>query len=182
MIPTDVIRGLARSPHFRGIPTEVLHGISMHAALHQMSPGEIIGTRLQPSEAVWLISDGRVEVRRLQGYHSKRFEVPVSILKPGMIFGHVGLLSEQPRSATWVAASHGTLVRFDRKHFERLVADHRMAGSAFRRALILALGSQLQAVNQRLDEFIRDEHSEVEGRRELLRAALDSVDQGRLVE
>lgn len=176
MTATDIIRALARSPHFRGIPTDVLHGISMHGALQAITPGELIGTRLQPSEAVWIIGDGRVEVRRLQGFQGKRFEVPVSILKPGMIFGHVELLSEQPRSATWVAASSGSLVRFDRKQFERLIADPRMAGSAFRRALILALGSQLQAVNQRLDEFIRDTGQEVAGRRELLRKALESAE------
>lgn len=178
MIPTDAIRVLARSPHFAGIPTEVLHGISMHALLQHMVPGELLAPRLQPSEAVWLIGDGRVEVRRLQGYQGKRLEVPVSILRPGMLFGHMELLSEQPRTATWVAASPGTLLRFDRKQFERLVADPRPAGSAFRRALILALGSQLQAVNHRLGEFVRDTDQEVATRREVLRRALEVVDSG----
>lgn len=170
-----IIRGLARSPHFTGIPTEVLHGISMHASLQKMSPGELLGTRLQPSDAVWVIADGRVEVRRLQGYEGRRLEVALSILKPGMIFGHVSLLSEQPRTATFVAASPGALLRFDRKSFSSLLADHQQAGAAFRRAVILALGNQLHAVNQRLDLFIQDSGDQVESRRELLRAALDGA-------
>jgi len=176
MIATDAVRGLARSPHFRGIPTDVLHAISMHGEVQAMQPGEILGTRLQPSEAVWVIADGRVEVRRQQGFKGRRFEVPVTILRTGMIFGHVGLLSEQPRMATWIAASQGSLIHFDRKSFERLVADRTVAGSAFRRALILALGSQLHAVNLRLQEFIVDDSGEVEKRRELLRQALEGAD------
>lgn len=176
MSSTDIIRALARSPYFRGIPTEVLHAIAMHMVLQPMAAGEMLCTRLQPSEAVWLIADGRVEVRRLQGYRGRRVEVPVSILKPGMFFGHVGLLAEQPRTASWVAASPGMLARLDRKPFERLLADPRMAGSAFRRALILALGNQLQAVNRRLNDFIEHRDEELEQRREILRQAIEQAD------
>jgi CRP-like cAMP-binding protein len=178
MSATDTIRALARSPYFRGISTDVLHSIAMHMTLQPVVAGEVLSTRLQPSEAVWLIADGRVEVRRLQGYKGRRVEVPVSILRPGMFFGHVGLLSEQPRTATWVAASPGLLLRLDRKPFERLLADPRMTGSAFRRAMILALGSQLQAVNARLNEFIADPEAEVATRKELLRDAMELVDRG----
>lgn len=176
MSTNEIIRALARSPYFKGIPTEMLHAIAMHMTLQPMNVGEVLSTRLQPSDAVWLIADGRVEVRRLQGYKGRRLEVPVSILKPGMFFGHVGLLAEQPRTATWVAASSGMLLRLDRKPFERLLADPRVTGSAFRRALILALGSQLQAVNSRLNDFIANPTAEVATRKELLREAVEAVD------
>ncbi len=171
------IQILARCPYFRGIPTELLHALSMHAEEQRMVPGQVLATRLDAAENVWIIGDGRVEVRRQQGYKGQRVEVAVSILKPGMIFGHVGLLSEQPPTASWVCAAPGRLVRFERKAFERLIQDTGLAGQAFRRALILALGNQLRAVNLRLSEFLADPKQEAEDRRDLLLQAIEAAGQ-----
>ena len=164
---------LARCPYFRGIPTELLHALSMHASVQRVRPGEVLGTRLKIVDDVWIIGDGRVEVRRQQTWQGQHVDVTVSILRPGMIFGHVSLLAEQPATATWVAASPGRLERFDRRSFDRLLQDKGLAGQAFRRALILALGNQLRAVNFRLGEFLANPEAEAETRRELLRQAME---------
>lgn len=171
------IQVLHRCPYFRGIPTELLHAISMHVTEQHVSPGDVIATRLDSSAAVWLIGEGRVEVRRPQGFQGQRVEVPVAILKPGMFFGHVGMLSEQPRTATWVAAAPSLLLRFDKRAFDTLVRDNGLPGQAFRRALILALGNQLRAVNERLSEFLADPDGEAATRRELLLSAIEAAGQ-----
>lgn len=170
-----IITILARCPYFRGIPTELLHALSMHAELQRVRPGEVLGTRLQAAEHVWIIGEGRVEVRRPQTFEGHRVDVTVSILRPGMIFGHVSLLAEQPANASWVAASPGALARFDLRAFNRLIQDKGLVGQAFRRALILALGNQLRAVNHRLGEFLADPEAEAETRRELLRQAVEEA-------
>lgn len=171
---SNTLLHLSRCPYFKGIPTELLHAISMHVVEQPVAPGDVIATRLDPSVAVWLIAEGRVEVRRPQGFRGQRVDVAVSILRPGMIFGHVGLLSEQPRTATWVAAAPGLLLRFDRRAFDVLVQDRGLPGQVFRRALILALGNQLRAVNERLSEFLADPSVEAAQRRDRLLEAIEA--------
>lgn len=168
----NAIHYLARCPYFRGIPTELLHALSMHAVEQRVAPGEVIATRLDPSTAIWLIGEGLVQVRRPQGYQGQRVEVAVSTLEPGMVFGHVGMLSEQPRTATWVASGAAILLRFDKRAFDTLIQERNLPGQAFRRALILALGNQLRAVNERLNEFLADPAGEAATRRTLLEDAI----------
>ena len=175
MTTESLIQDLGRCPYFRGIPTDLLHALSMHAVEQRVNPGEVLATRLDAAGAVWIVAEGRVEVRRPQGFQGQRIDVTVSILKPGMFFGHVELLAEQHRTATLVSAAPGRLIRFDRKAFERLVGDPGLAGQAFRRAIILALGNQLRAVNSRLGEFLADPTGEAATRREALRKAIETA-------
>lgn len=175
MSDTQILSTLAQCPYFRGIPTDALHGLSMVGHVEVRRPGEVISGRLSAAESVWIIGTGRVEVRRPQAWGDQKVELAVSILKPGMIFGHVSLLAEVPNGCSWVAAAPTQLVRFDRAAFESLLRDQSTVGGAFRRAMVLALGNQLKAVNDRLAEFVYDPAGEAAEREELLRRAIEGA-------
>jgi CRP/FNR family cyclic AMP-dependent transcriptional regulator len=75
--------------------------------------GEVIFDIGSPSDCMYAIRDGNVEVR-IQGQ-------PVEHLEAGHVFGELGLIDDQPRSAKVVATSDCELVRIDRKRFQFLV-------------------------------------------------------------
>lgn len=58
--------------------------------------GEIIFREGEPSRAAYLLSRGRVELVKL----AEKTATRISLLRPGDMFGELGLLDESPRAAT----------------------------------------------------------------------------------
>ena len=75
--------------------------------------GTVIFDIGSPSDCMYAIQHGDVEVQ-VQGQ-------PVEHLEAGHVFGELGLIDDQPRSAKVVATSDCELVRIDRKRFQFLV-------------------------------------------------------------
>jgi CRP-like cAMP-binding protein len=75
--------------------------------------GAVIFDIGSPSDCMYAIQRGSVEVR-IQGQ-------PVEHLEAGHVFGELGMIDDQPRSAKVVATSDCDLVRIDRKRFQFLV-------------------------------------------------------------
>lgn len=77
--------------------------------------GDILYQEGDPSDAVYFVEAGRVEVRR----KVDRDEATVASLGKGEILGEMGVIAGVPRSASIVAASDVELVRLDAAAFKQ---------------------------------------------------------------
>jgi len=75
--------------------------------------GDFLYREGDPSDAVYFVESGTVEVRRKVGVD----EATVATLGKGEILGEMGVLSGSPRSASIVATSDVTLVRLESRAF-----------------------------------------------------------------
>jgi len=146
----DTVRALERSPYFKGNPETVLHAISMHVAVRRFGPDERLAARGAIADAMFLVVEGQVAVRR----KTPEGEKLVSTLQPGMFIGHVALVEGSPYSASYTAVGSTVTLEFKRGSFQALVQDMGVAGSAFRRALIIAMSNHLGAANRKLSELV----------------------------
>lgn len=159
--PLDIVRELQKSPYFKGIPETVLHPLSVHADLVRMSDGQVFAPMGGRAEELFLILRGEVEVVRVpSGGGAAQV---VSVLKPGMLVGHVALLRDQPRTASYRAKGPVHLLEFSKKAFDILRSDETHVGSAMRRALIMALSNHLYAANRKLSQFLAGEVPQATG-------------------
>ncbi|MFZ2407120.1 MAG: cyclic nucleotide-binding domain-containing protein [Methylobacter sp.] len=83
----------------------------------QYLKGEIIFQEGQPSEHFYILQKGEVEVSIKR--HEKRFVV--NSLGPGAFFGEMGLLSNEPRSATCKAMTFVEVIRVSNEDFKGLL-------------------------------------------------------------
>jgi CRP-like cAMP-binding protein len=152
--PRDVVRELERSPYFKGIPETLLHPIAVHAELARVSDGIVFADHGSAADALYVVISGKVDVLRRTAPSAA--PAKVSELQPGMLVGHVSALRGKPRQASYRAQGTVDLLKFPLESVRRLLDDEGVVGSAFRRALIMALSNHLLAANKKLTTFIGD--------------------------
>jgi CRP-like cAMP-binding protein len=79
----------------------------------QIAAGTIIYHEGDPSDAVYMIESGAIEVLREHDRELMR----LGVLRRGEIFGETGVILEHPRSTTMRALSASALIRIDRQRF-----------------------------------------------------------------
>ena len=91
----------------------------------QYLKGEIIFQEGQPSEHFYILQKGEVEVSIKR--HEKRFVI--NTLRPTDFFGEMGLLSNEPRSATCKALTFVEVIRVSNDDFQKLLKNsHPLTG------------------------------------------------------
>ncbi|SVA65805.1 uncharacterized protein METZ01_LOCUS118659, partial [marine metagenome] len=108
----------------------------------RFEPGEVILHESDPSETAFQLLSGQVEV------YGKRKEqiVVLGHLEAGDYLGEMGLIDEQPRSASARAVTDVAAVELERWEFIRLVSEQ--PASAYR--LISRLAQHLRRMNKDL--------------------------------
>lgn len=110
----------------------------------EYAAGETIYAEGDPNECAYIIASGTVDVLRAAGDTT----VPLALLKPGHIFGEVGVIRNKPRSTTTRAATDVILLAITRQDFDAAF------GKKNRLALTLLrmLCERLSEANQRIYE------------------------------
>jgi len=112
---------LQRVPLFKFLSDEVLDKLAQHInKLHFLSHDIIIGEG-EHGDALYLISQGRVEVSHKENDAS---ETLLAQLSSGNFFGETALLGESTRTATVKAISSVTLLRLRRKDVMKIADEH----------------------------------------------------------
>jgi CRP-like cAMP-binding protein len=83
------------------------------AATTAVGPGEVVVREGDPGDALFVVVDGRFEV--------KKADRVLHTIEKGAVFGELALLDGAPRAATVVASSGGKLLRIPRAEFEALL-------------------------------------------------------------
>ncbi|MGY6549397.1 MAG: cation:proton antiporter [Roseinatronobacter sp.] len=103
-------------PLFQDMTEDQRKRLSRALRTHHVEPGAILLRKGEVPHSVFFIASGAVELER-KGQKLR--------LGRGEFFGHIGMLTRQPRSAMISAISHCTLLSLDETRFKRLLARNR---------------------------------------------------------
>ena len=138
----DIITPLEQSNLFGHLSAEELQTVAQRVKIRQFFPGDMIVWQGQPSTTLFMIISGIVAVKNM----AMDKERVLAYLMPGNIFGEVGILENQPRSASVEALSEVDVLAIKREDFIEILAQH----SSVAVELARMLGRYLIQANRRL--------------------------------
>jgi NTE family protein len=103
----DIVAALAASPLFEGLAPPALQRLASHLEVLELRGGATLFKAGDPADAIFLLVSGRLRAIRPDG------QVLGEIAR-GEPIGEVGLLIDQPRSATIIAVRDSLVLRMDR--------------------------------------------------------------------
>lgn len=109
-----VIKALKQSILFQNLPEDALRNVATFAKMRQFFPDEVIVWQGNPSDSLFIITNGIVAVKRIISADKEHL---LAYLLPGNTFGEVGILENQPRSASVVSVSDVDVLVIRRKDF-----------------------------------------------------------------
>jgi CRP-like cAMP-binding protein len=137
------VKALKQSVLFQHLPEDSLRSVAGVAKMRQYFPDEVIVWQGNPSDSLYLITNGIVAVKRIISAEKEHL---LAYLLPGNTFGEVGILENQPRSASVVSVSDVDVLVIRRKDFMDIL--HKFPTVAIELAKIL--GKYLLDTNRRL--------------------------------
>jgi CRP-like cAMP-binding protein len=111
---------LATSPLFRPFGAKDRRDIMQRFRAREMSAGERIVVEGQPSDGLYVVLSGALDVLKRKGTR----DVPAGALREGDVFGEMSCLRKGTASATVLARRAGTLLRLPRAAFDELVVTY----------------------------------------------------------
>lgn len=111
--------------------------------------GETIFYQNDPSNSLFVVQAGRVEISKISGDEGDEYSTLVE-LNEGNIFGEISFLTESDRSANAVAATHVVLYRMSRKNFDTIVDEHPKLGCKVYHAILRVLAYRLKRTDSKL--------------------------------
>lgn len=117
----QIIKSLQQSVLFGTLPIESLQKIAKIAKTRQFFPSDAIVWQGKPSDSLYLITNGIVVVKKVLSAEKEHI---FAYLMPGNTFGEVGILENQPRSATVAALSDVDVVVLKRSDFLDILHQH----------------------------------------------------------
>lgn len=133
-------------PFFRNLPTEALEAIAARLRRESFARGEVVFRKGEPSDAMYLVESGQVDVVLDDNGGFEVAREPLASLGAGSFVGELGLLLNQPRSATLRAVTDSELLALSRADLDALLEGH----PAIAVDLSRELGRRLVATNQRI--------------------------------
>ena len=132
-ISTAVLRSV---PLFSSVPEEQLRLLTTVVTRRSTTRGSIIMAAGDPTDSLYIILSGRLKVM-MSDADGK--EVILSLLGPGEFFGEMGLIDDNPRSASVVAIEPCELLAITRRDFKKCMTDNAEMAVAVMRGLVRRL-------------------------------------------
>lgn len=143
-LDTEVL-SLKQVPLFREVESSRLKLLAFASERVHFEPGQSFFARGDTSDAAYLILEGSAAV----SIDGPQGPVRLAVLHENALVGEMGILADQPRSATVTADTTTTALRIDRTVFLDLLAQFPQIGIAVVRELAL----RLEQTNQQLARF-----------------------------
>jgi CRP-like cAMP-binding protein len=109
-----------------------------------LGPGDILFRDGDPSDYVYLIKEGEIEISKGEGTKKK----VLAVLKEGDFLGEMGVIDGSPRSATASAITETVLITLNTDEFKKEIEEDPMIG-----ALVFTLIKRLRKTSEKLAEF-----------------------------
>lgn len=113
-------RHLRSLPLFRTVDEEILDGLAGKFRGEIFSSGDVMVREGEPGDAFYVILSGKAEAKQA-GKHDR--DIRLGILDEGDYFGEIALLKDSPRVASVEAVTPISVLRLDRKDFDKLLRD-----------------------------------------------------------
>jgi len=123
-------------PLFSSVPDEQLRLLTTVVTRRSTTRGSIVMAAGDPTDSLYIILSGRLKVM-MSDADGK--EVILSLLGPGEFFGEMGLIDDNPRSASVVAIEPCELLAITRRDFRKCMADNAEMAMAVMRGLVRRL-------------------------------------------
>ncbi len=107
---------MAISPLFKDFDRPERTHLVEKFRLRQAAPGEMLIKEGTPSDALYVVLHGSVDVAAK--------DVPLARLKEGDIFGEMSLLKREPATATVTSSGNSILLRLAKEKFQELLVTH----------------------------------------------------------
>ena len=125
------VQSLRQVPMFRDVDPARLKLLAFTSERVQFSDGQRFFSQGDPSDAAYVILDGRASVL----LNTPSGDIQVAELGSNALVGEMGILSDTPRSATIMAAEPTTALRIDKRVFLELLAQFPQMSLAIMREL-----------------------------------------------
>jgi NTE family protein len=133
-------------PFFRNLPTEALEAIAARLRRQSFASGEVVFRKGEPSDSMYLVRSGQVDVVLEGDVGVHREREPLASLGAGSFVGELGLLLNEPRSATLLAVTDTDLLALSRTDLDDLLESHPAVAVDLSREL----SRRLVATNRRI--------------------------------
>jgi CRP-like cAMP-binding protein len=135
----------------KGLTGEQLRALAALAEARTFDANESVFREGDVGESLYVVLDGKV---RIQKHIPGVGDEALAILERGDFFGEMAIVDRAPRSASAVAHDPDTTVlRFGRKHVDRLLEEDVEAGRAFLEVLCRILSRRLREINDRIVQW-----------------------------
>jgi type IV pilus assembly protein PilB len=124
---------LASVDLFHGLADSHLDDIAALAKRQQWEPGRIVIRQGDPSDSLFLVESGTFEIFYWDDL--LRIERPVNSLRRGDLFGEMGVLSGEPRSASIRCRDAGATISLAKADFLEFLNEHSRAAVALAKTL-----------------------------------------------
>jgi CRP/FNR family transcriptional regulator, cyclic AMP receptor protein len=132
-VSTTVLRTV---PLFAGFSEDQLKMLVAAVNRRNVPRGTIVIVEGDPTDSLYLIISGRLKVMMSD---AEGKEVILTILGPGEFFGEMGLIDDEPRSATVVAIEPCELLYIAKRDFKKCLAENFDMAMAVMRGLVRRL-------------------------------------------
>jgi CRP/FNR family cyclic AMP-dependent transcriptional regulator len=106
---------------FNGMPEDALQAMARRSLMRSVARGATVVRAEDRTDFVYLVLSGRLKVLATD---EEGREVIFGMLRPGELFGEMGVLDDSPRSATVVAAESSQLVVIGKSDFRNFLRDN----------------------------------------------------------
>ncbi len=136
----DMTEILARSALFSDLSGEPLERFCQCLDIVRFAPGDVIFREGDPGDTMFVIGEGTVALSKRMGHGARE----IARLGPGMHFGDMALISDDPRSAQATASTEVAAIQVGHAGFEALMAED----PGFARKLLRELTRRLSGINE----------------------------------
>lgn len=138
---------LAATPMFRGVADSQLAALARQAKALRLGPREMLFTKGDPGDSMYLVVSGRVRVGVVS---VEGREVTYALIGPGQMFGEIAILDGGPRTADATAAEPTELLVIERRDILAFIR----ANGDYGLRLIEILCRRLRHANQLLEDTV----------------------------
>jgi CRP/FNR family transcriptional regulator, cyclic AMP receptor protein len=132
-VSTAVLKAV---PLFAGFPDEQLRMLTGVVTRRSAPRSTTIMAAGDPTDSLYIVLSGRLKVM-MSDADGK--EVILSILGPGEFFGEMGLIDDEPRSATVITIEPCELLAVNKRDFKKCLAENFEMATAVMRGLVRRL-------------------------------------------
>ncbi len=144
---TERIRILARTDTFRGVGRKQLRLLAFASEWIEVEEGEAIFRTGDPPDGVYVIDQGRAEIRRPD---YQRPEDAIAEIEPGRIIGDLAVLRDEPRSLDFVATAKVRALKIGAEEFLDILRSDQDAAMN----MLMAIAGNLTYAAERLRELM----------------------------
>ena len=145
---TDILKKLSNVELLRSLPPEDMESILDFVTPIEIQENEIIFHRGDSADALYLITDGEVNIVADSEDHNQ----VIASLGPGKSFGEMALLTGEMRSATAIAITRSTLLKIRKEHFDALMEVSSTLKKSVEQLNSLRILSNVQQLNLQPDK------------------------------